>query len=222
MSDKLPQWPATEMMTPKEQLTAYQRWELASFDAIPEAPRATVNVTPVPSNTDELQHIRQKAHDEGHTEGYQAGYAAGIQLGQEEVNGIATLLQNLQLSLTQIDEELAQSLLDLSLEIARKMVIEALQVDRSIILKVVSAAIGNLPHFNHNAHLVLNPDDAALVQKQMGEQLAHAQWKIFVDGKIESGGCRVETAHSHIDATNAARWQAIVDSIGQDKSWLIT
>jgi len=88
-----------------------------------------------------------------------------------------------------------------------------------VILKVVSDAIGSLPHFSQNAHLILHPDDAELVRKQMGEQLSHAEWKIFTNTQIKRGGCRVETSQSQVDATLEARWKRIVESIGQDKSW---
>jgi flagellar assembly protein FliH len=88
------------------------------------------------------------------------------------------------------------------------------------ILKIVSEAIGGLPHFNQNAHLILHPDDAELVRKHMGEQLSHAGWKIFADEQIRHGGCRVETAHTQVNAMTEMRWKRIVESIGQDKSWL--
>ncbi|MDO8206570.1 MAG: flagellar assembly protein FliH [Gallionella sp.] len=211
---------------PKEQLTAFARWELASFDPAPKvAPVALPPAAPVvtaESAAAQLQSIQSKAYDDGHATGYQAGYAAGIQQAQTETARLQTLMQNLQTALTQIDEQLAQSLLDLSLEIAHKMVIEALHIRPEIILKVVSTAISGLPHFNQNAHLILHPMDAELVRKQMGEDLTHTGWKIITDLKIEPGGCRVETAHSNVDATNQARWQRIVESIGQHKSWLTT
>lgn len=216
----------TGFSTPKEQLTAFQRWELASFDPAPQSVQAEIMpASPVAtpeSAAAALKSIQQQAHGEGYAAGQQAGYAAGRQQAQAEMERLQTLMQNLQTALNQIDEQLAQSLLDLSLEIAHKMVIEALQTKPEIILKVIGSAINSLPHFNQNAHLILHPLDADLVRKQMGEQLSHAGWKIFTDPKIEQGGCRVETAHSNIDATNPARWQNIVESIGQHKSWLTT
>ena len=195
----------------KEQLTAFERWELASFDLHPDSKRR--------SSVAELEAIRQQAYDEGCAQGRDTGYAAGITQARTEAAQIHVLLQNLQDALNQVDEQLAQSLLDLSLEIARKMVGENLQVKPEVILKVVSDAISGLPHFNQNAHLILHSDDAELVRKQMGEQLSHAGWKIFTDTQIRRGGCRVETLHSQVDATVEARWKRVVESIGQDKSW---
>jgi len=200
----------------KEELTAFERWELASFDAHAGGKHRSGGLTTVA----ELENIRQQAHDEGYTQGKDAGYTAGIQQARTEAAQIHTLLQSLQDGLNLIDEQLAQSLLDLSLEIAHKMTGEILQTKPEVILKIVSDAISGLPHFNQNAHLVLHPDDADLVRKHMGERLSHAGWKIFTDAQIRRGGCRIETAHSQVDAQTETRWKCIVESIGQDKSWL--
>lgn len=202
---------------PKEQLTAFERWELASFD-----PDSSGNIQnqvqrkAALATVAEVENIRQQAYDEGRD----AGYAAGMQQARSEAEKINVLMQGLQDELNQTDEQVAQSLLDLSLEIANKMVCEILQVKPEVILKIVSDAISNLPHFNQNAHLILQPEDAELVRQHMGEHLSHSGWKIFTDPQIRRGGCRVETAHSHVDATTEARWKCIVESIGQDKSWL--
>jgi flagellar assembly protein FliH len=232
------------IIIPKEQLTAFERWELASFDPKPLAKVVAEPVDPAPQvqqakeklAAEELQNLKQAARDEayasgfeegkvagqeaGRQEGYQAGYASGTAQALIESEQMHVLMQSLQTALNQIDEQLAQSLLNLSLEIARKMVIESLQVKPEIILKIVSAAIGGLPQFNQNAHLRLNPEDAELVKKHMGEHLSSAGWKIFPDARVEKGGCQVETAHSNVDASNETRWDRIVESIGHDKSWL--
>lgn len=205
----------------KEHLTAYERWELASFDSHPGGTRQEGAKKSTSLDIEaELKIIRQQAHDEAYKLGQDAGYAAGGQQARSEAAQIHALLQNLQDALNLVDEQVAQSLLDLSLEIARRMVGETLQAKPEVILKIVSNAISNLPHFNQNAHLILHPDDAELVRKQMGEQLSHVGWKFFTDSQIRRGGCRVETAHSHVDATTEARWKRIVESIGQDKLWL--
>lgn len=202
---------------PKEQLTAFERWELPSFDLAGSAKNQKQSA---PTTVAGQEQIRQLAHDEGYAQGRDLGYAAGIQQAQGEAMQIHALLQNIQVALNQLDEQVAQSLLDLALQVARKMVGETLQIKPEVILKIVNEAIGNLPHFNQNAHLILHPDDAELVRKHMGEQLSHSGWKIFSDEKIQRGGCRVETASSQIDGSIETRWQRIVESIGQDTSWL--
>jgi len=205
---------------PKEQLTAFERWELASFDHPSDRKTQPAEQAEVVRATAaELENIQQQAHQEGYAIGHQAGYADGIQQARAEAQNIHALMQTLQNELNQIDQQIAQSLLDLSLEIAKKMVHTTIRVNPEVILHIVSEAIGNLPHFNQNAHLILHPDDAELVRKQMGEHLTQAGWKIFSDAKIQRGGCRVETANSQIDGSLEARWKRIVASIGEDTSW---
>lgn len=209
----------SSVVIPKEELTAFQRWELASFDH-PSKQRQGTREEIELATVAELEKIRQQAYDEGYAQGHEVGYASGAQQMHAEIAQVQTLMQQLHTELNRVDEQLAQSLLDLALEVARKMVGETLRTNPEVILNIVNEAIGSLPHFNQHAHLVLHPDDAELVRKHMGDQLSHSGWKLLGDARVERGGCRVETAHTKVDATVEARWKRIVESIGQDKSWL--
>lgn len=209
----------SSVVIPKEQLTAFQRWELASFDH-PSKERIKSREEIELATVAELERIRQQAYEEGLDQGREAGYASGLQQVNAEIAQLETLAQGIESALNQIDTQLAQSLLDLSLEIARKMVGASLKAKPEAILETVTQAIGSLPHFNQHAHLIMHPEDADLVRKHMGDHLANTGWKLLTDARIERGGCRVETAHSKIDATVEARWKHIVESIGEDKSWL--
>ena len=203
----------SDAVTPKEHLTAYQRWELPAFDMVKK-----VGTTPemnLPTAA-QLEHIHIQAHEEG----YQAGYAEGMKLAGTEAQRMEKMLESLNKELQHVDQQIAQDLLNLALEIAKQMLQQALKVKPELLLNVVRAAINELPYFNQNAHLVLHSDDALLLRTSMGEQLSHTGWKIFEDNQIERGGCRVETAHSQIDATLPKRWQRVVASIGQENAWL--
>ncbi|HQS57100.1 MAG: hypothetical protein B7Y56_00975 [Gallionellales bacterium 35-53-114] len=199
--------------TTREDITAYERWELPNLNAGGKgnaAARQNGNKSGVVLPTAvQLEEIQRQAHDEG----YQAGYAEGAQR-------IAALLNTLEQALQQTDHEIAQDMLNLSLEVARQMVQQTLNIHPEVLLNTIREAIASLPHFNQGAHLVLHPDDATMLRSSMGEQLSHTGWKIFEDANIARGGARVETAHSQIDATLANRWQRIVANIGQDSSWI--
>lgn len=194
----------------KETLTAYQRWELPAFDM---EQRTEAAVLPTAA---EVEQIRQQAQEEG----YQAGYAEGAQRVREETQRLAGMIDALDKELQQVDQQVAQNLLDLAMEMSRQMLQQALEIKPELVLGIVNEAINELPHFNQHAHLILHPADAELVRSQMGEQLDHTGWKIFEDAQMERGGCRVETAHSRIDASMATRWKRVVAFIGQDSSWL--
>lgn len=200
-------------VTPKEHLTAYQRWELPAFDIVEKEGTAPTIGLPTAA---QLEHIHIQAHEEG----YQAGYAEGMKQAGTEAQRMEKMLESLNKELQQVDQQIAQDLLNLALEISKQMLQQALKIKPELLLNVVRAAINELPYFNQNAHLVLHSDDAVLLRTSMGEQLLHTGWKIFEDNQIERGGCRVETAHSQIDATLPKRWQRVVASIGQENAWL--
>lgn len=212
-------------LIPKENLTAYQRWELPSFN---KAPPAAQTAALALNTAAELQQIKQAAHEQGFAEGraagqsdgYEAGYATGSQLAKLEVTTLHQLVRTLEDGLTQLDEDVAQVLVEMSISIARQMIGHAQEIKPELILDLVRDAISQLPQFNQNPHLVLHPDDAELVRQHMSEELTHAGWKIFSDPQLQRGGCLVKTAHSLIDATNEARWQHVMHAIGQDRSWL--
>ena len=57
--------------------------------------------------------------------------------------------------------------------------------------------------------LWLNPNDHALVEEHLGNELRAANWKLQPDDQLARGGCRVTSAQGEIDATFESRWQAI-------------
>lgn len=205
----------SDAVTPKEHLTAYQRWELPAFDMVEE-----VSTSPPPTIDLPTAAQLEDIHTQAHEEGYQVGYAEGMKQASIEAQRIVNILESLGKELQQVDQRIAQDLLNLALEIAKQMLQQALKIKPELLLHVVRAAINELPYFNQHAHLVVHTDDAELLRTSMGEQLLHTGWKIFEDSQIERGGCRVETAHSQIDATLPKRWQRVVASIGQDNAWL--
>lgn len=215
----------SDVLTPKEQLTAWQRWELPAFDIDPPITVPLADNLPTAA---QIEQIHQQAHEAGHQAGYQTGQAAGYQAGHaagslaaaEETRRMAEILHALEQDMQSMDKQVSQSLLDLALAIAQQMLHQAIRVKPELLLGVVQNAISELPHFNQHAHLVLHPADAELVRTQMGEQLSHTGWKIFEEAQMARGGCRLETAHSQIDATLATRWQRVVSAIGQDDKWL--
>ncbi|BAN35058.1 flagellar assembly protein FliH/type III secretion system HrpE [Sulfuricella denitrificans skB26] len=194
---------------PKEQLSAYQRWELNSLDG---SARTTV---PLPT-AEEVENIQQQA--------YQEGFAAGYQEGKGKVDAelarLAQLMSALGGALNQFDETLTQNLLSLALDVAKQMLREALRVRPELVLPVIREAVSGLPQANQHPHLKLHPDDAALVRSLMADELSHFHWKLIEDSRVERGGCRVETTNSEIDATMENRWERILVALGREGAWL--
>jgi flagellar assembly protein FliH len=140
---------------PKEQMTAYERWELPNFghdstsgvahysasSHLHGGHKAVAAVLPTAA---QVANIQQQAHDEG--------YAAGAQLAAEEARRMAGLADSMGQAFQQLDQQVAQEVLTLALEVARQMLQQALRVNPELLLSVINSAITSLPHFNQGAH----------------------------------------------------------------------
>lgn len=201
-------------IVPKEQLSAYQRWEMDAFDE-------THAVLPTAEG---IEQIQQQAHHEGYQEGLQQGREQGYREGGaqalQEAQRLNQLLVKVNETLQQLDQEMAQQMLELALGIARQMLRQALPVLPELVLSVVREAINSLPQTNQQPQLILHPQDAALVRSHLEAELAHGHWRVVEDSQIARGGCRLETAQSEIDATLESRWKRVLESLGQSGDWL--
>lgn len=200
----------------EDSLTAWQRWELPAFETGRDTVRANLPTAV------ELEQMQQQARDEawqaGYAEGQQRGYADGLQQAVQENQRMAELASMLA---QEIDEAVVKELTGLALDVARQVIQQSIRVQPELLQAAVREAIGSLPVFNQAAHVILNPEDAAMIRGRMGDQLAHSGWKILEDGRMARGNVRLETANSQVDATLAARWQRVVAAMGQDAPWLV-
>jgi len=218
---------------PKEQQTAYQRWEMASFGEPPapepelqaEPPMPAVDVEALLAEArEQIAAARESARREGLAEGLAQGYQTGMEQGRAQALEENTLLQQLSVTfgaeISKAREQVAQDLLDLALDLSKAMLKHALTVRPELVLPVVSEAIGYLPTLQQPALLFLHPEDALLVRERMGAELSAAGWRVLDEAAMERGGCRVETASNQIDASAASRWQRIAQALGRESEWL--
>ena len=139
----------------------------------------------------------------------------------EQIAHLATLIGNLQASLTQLDQEIADQLLDLSLEVASQMLRSSLKVRRELLLPTIREALAELPLHHGAISLHLNPADAEILLPQLKEQLAHTTAHIVSDNNIAEGGCLVKAGSSEIDASMEVRWRRVLETMGlKTKEWL--
>ncbi|WP_019141172.1 flagellar assembly protein FliH [Noviherbaspirillum massiliense] len=206
---------------PKEKLSAYQRWELASFDDFRPAPAAPQNEA---ENAEMLAALREQATQEGHAAGHAEGYAAGLEAGRaaaaEETAQLLRLAETFGHEIAKANEMIADDMLNLSLDVAKAMLKTALNVRPELILPVIGEAIRYLPTVQQPALLFLHPEDAVLVRERMGDELEKAAWRITEDAHMERGGCRIETPSNQIDASPSTRWQRIAAALGKESDWL--
>jgi flagellar assembly protein FliH len=222
---------------PKEQLTAYQRWELGSFDAAhpeptpeetpapppaPPEPEAVLSV-PLPTAED-IERIQQEAWQEGHdlgfSEGRAAGYEAGYKTGEADVERLRQLAEALEVEKSRQDEAIAREVLELALGVARQMLRASIQVKPESLLTVIREALQSLPTLSGHHKVVAHPDDVPLVRDWLAREHGHLPWKVVEDAQMSRGGFRIESAHSELDATLETRWREITGCLGTETKWL--
>lgn len=160
----------------------------------------------------------EKLQQEAHREGYAAGYEEGTARVRMEAMRLHSVVEQLEEALAALDNSIAREVLNLGVEIARNVVRQTIRVNPEVVVAVVREAINQLPH-QHTA-IYLNPEDASVVRSHIGDQLTHAGHRIFEDGAIARGGCKVESGGSQIDATVPTRWDRIVESLVDGAEWL--
>ena len=205
---------------PKEQQSAYQRWEMASFgDDRPSARNNQPQVT-----EEELAAIREQARQEGYAQGLAQGHAAGMDIGRvdsaQELLHLQQVAEAFGNEIARANEVIADDMLNLGLDLAKAMLKTALEIRPELVLPVVAEAIRYLPSLQQPALLFLHPEDAKLARDFIGEELAKAGWRVTEDAHLERGGCRVETPTNQIDGSVQSRWQRIAAALGKNSDWL--
>lgn len=211
--------------TPKEQQSAYQRWEMHSFGDERPSTVAKRPPPPEPPTAEDLAAIRDQASMAGFEAGKEAGYADGLALGRAEAAEELAHLKAAALAfsgaLTAADETMASDMLELALQLARGMLRSALEVKPELMLPIVREAIGQLTVLQQPALLMLHPQDAAIVMDAIGEELEKGGWRVVQDASVGRGGCKVDTASNQIDAQAATRWQRLTTALGKNHvEWL--
>lgn len=203
-------------LIPREKLSAYQRWELHSFDLPGEFDNGESTPAAAARANDTTEAARHAAYDAGRADGLREGTArAAADAGQ-----LQELLASAAQQSRRIGEKLAEDLLGLSLAIARQMVHRTLTVRPEVILPLITDALAEISTASAQPTLTLHPADAALVRAHLPDSLTEGNWQIVEDAAIARGGCLVHTAASHVDATVQGRWQHLLNQLGMNDSWL--
>ncbi len=219
-------------MLPKEQMTAWQRWELASFDNTQKSELPPGMRLPT---VEELEALREQARKEGyaagHAEGLQSGHiqghAEGLRTGAEAAQAdIAPIAARMNALLTAFDQDLlrvdaliSSELMTLACDLAAAMLKTALPIRPELLLPLVSQAIASLPVLQRSGKLFLHPSDAALVKTHLHHELTQQNWQVIEDAQIQPGGCRLDSHSNLLDATLEGRWQRLMTQLGQNTEW---
>ena len=228
---------------PKEQLTAYERWELPLLDAGGNEVAREEERDVKPLTAADIDEIRQAAREDGYNEGREQGYQAGLTEGRKEgrQEGTETGLaegreqgrrQGYDDTRKEIDtklDRLGHLLGELLLPIRRhEDELETVLVNlttvlaRAVVYRELTIDSSQIRHVVRRALDAL-PSTAENIRihihpedcEMVREVTARLETSASVieDDNILPGGCRVETRHSLVDFTVEKRFQRAVQSM---------
>ena len=214
----------------KKSMTAWQRWEMNSFN---QAPLSAPDETPAPEpvfepfepvlliDEVELARLRLEARTTGESDGYALGYARGQTEGhaagragvETQAEQLRALAQALPAALRLMQASVADDLLALAMDIARQVLGQALTAEPQALLPLVHELLQAEPALTGAPQLLLHPDDAALVKEHLADELKNAGWRIRADTHITRGGCRVTASSGERDASLETRWERVTATL---------
>ncbi|MEC7815035.1 MAG: flagellar assembly protein FliH [Pseudomonadota bacterium] len=231
-------------LIPKEQLTAWERWELPLLDARGNPVEEEVAVKPLTAA--DIEAIREEARQDGFEEGRKAGYAEGFNKGhadghkeghstgeaegrehgrqqaeeaareelKERMARLEHLMGELMLPIQRHQDELESALVNLTTEVARAVVYRELTTDSSQIHDLVRKALAALPSTAENLRIHIHPDDVEPVTEAI--EALDVTPSIVQDAALTPGGCRVESRHSLVDFTVEKRFQQTIQQLMEE------
>ena len=201
---------------PREKLSAYQRWEMHSFDIPGGYSPLTRNEQTAADDAAKHESIRRAAYEKGRAEGLRDGALKA----SDDARRLRELLVAVSRQSQEISQHLADDLLGLSLEVARQMVRQSLTVHPELIVPLLKDALTRMSNTSAQTVITLHPADAVLVRTHLAEAITSGNWQITEDASVQRGGAVLQTATSHVDATLSSRWQHLTSKLGLDDKWI--
>jgi len=189
---------------------------------------------------EEIEEIRQSAHDEGFHQGkeqgfesgYEEGKAKGVEEGtqqgfeQGQQTGLAdgqqqitelteqwqTLVAQLHTPLSVVEKNIEQQLLHLVVQLTEAVVQQEMKTNLDILMAAISAGIKALPSQQAQTQIYLHPDDLGLVEQAFGAQhIQDSGWRLLPAPQFDRGSCQVENATSNVDLQVKTRLKEVLE-----------
>lgn len=232
---------------PRENLTAYERWELPLLDAKGnEVPREEErNVRPLTAG--DMEDIRQAAYDdgleEGRKEGYQAGHEEGLKNGHDEgyaagetegreqgaEKGLQETRKDVEAKLERLEQLMGELLVPIQRhedELEGALVNLTTVLARAVLYRELSMDSSQIAAVVKKAMASL-PSTSENVRIHIHPddfefvsevaERFEAKTSVVEDAAIMRGGCKLETRHSLVDFTVEKRFQKAVQDMLSDE-----
>jgi len=202
-------------------------------------------IAPEPLTAEDIEAIRQAAHEEGFnqgkeegfTKGYEEGKAQGLTEGSEQgieegkEKGLAegkdtidslserwkSLIEQLNKPLANVEKNIEDQLLNLVVQLTEAVVLQEAKTNPDILIAAIATGIKALPSNEASTQIYLHPDDIKNVEQQFGEQhIRDSGWRLLPAPQVSPGSCQIENSTSNIDLQMKSRLKQVLESFLQD------
>ncbi|MCU0939130.1 MAG: flagellar assembly protein FliH [Burkholderiaceae bacterium] len=191
---------------PKEHVGEAAVWEFQSL-AGGEQPRGTERL---------LSDRERRAYERGQQDGFAAGEQAAMLVRSQHGREMARVLDELRGRFAELESDGAEQVLQLALAIARQVVRREVEVDATTVLPALREAVASVIDQQTHPRVHLNPADLDHLRVNLEADGLLKGCRFVPDPGVKRGGCRVETAHSDVDASIESRWQRVLAAVGID------
>ena len=218
---------------PSEEVGDFTQWKFGAVDGSDLIEPESEPEVEIPVEVDEAaqQALNQQACDDAYAEGFAQGQAQTAlewqqrmdayiaQQGREMAQRLQGVVQTLDASLIDMQQDMAQQVLELACDIARQVVRQELSVNPSALQPVVREAVGMLVTEGRPALVRLHPDDMEAMAQTLREEMDSPGVQWMADASVPPGGCLVESAGTVVDGSLDKRWQRAIAALGLQSPW---
>lgn len=174
----------------------------------------------------------KQACEEAYAQGLAAGRAAAelelheevqrlkLELQRQAAENLQALLQSARQGVGDVQASLADEVLSLVCGLSRQVLRRELsEVTVTTMMPVILEALGMLIDDAELAVIRLHPDDLHPLQAHLPAALDGRALAWTADPDVARGGCLLESAGAHIDASVPRRWERAVAALGLSIPW---
>jgi flagellar assembly protein FliH len=202
-------------------------------------------IAPEPLTAEEIEAIREAAHEEGFNQGKEEGFTKGYEEGKTqgitegtaqgleegEAQGLAQgkdaidslserwrhLIEQLNKPLASVEKNVEEQLLNLVVQLTEAVVLQEAKTNPDILIAAIATGIKALPSNEANTQIHLHPDDIKHVEQQFGEQhIRESGWRLLPAPQLTPGSCQIENSTSNIDLQIKSRLKQVLESFLPD------
>ena len=161
----------------------------------------------------DVEAARKLAWEQGYEDGYSIGLEAGMTDARKQIGYLSDILHALAKPFDDLDVSVANQLAALSKAIAGVIVRREIDLDTGFLAQIVREGIEALPAASPDVCVVVNPDDAALIEDHLRDTPPDRSWRIKIDPAQPRGGCKLRSEIADIDSDVEQRLERLISEM---------